>query len=62
VRGTINQVNENGDIIDVPTTAWRFSDGQWIFNLATSNLQPGYTYKFRINLLYGSVDFQFGIK
>ena len=27
--------------------------GIWIFNMATSNLQPGYTYTFRINLANG---------
>jgi hypothetical protein len=62
VRGTINPVNETMDTIDVPTTAWRFSSGQWIFNLATKNLQAGYTYYFRINLLYGEIDFHFGVK
>jgi hypothetical protein len=62
VRGTISPVNETMDTIDVPTTAWRFSSGQWIFNLATKNLQSGYTYKYRINLLYGYIDFQFGVK
>jgi Bacterial Ig-like domain/YDG domain/Immunoglobulin I-set domain len=61
VRGTINGVNELGDTIDVPDSAFRFSSGQWIFNMATSNLQSGYTYKFRINLLYAPQDVFFTI-
>jgi hypothetical protein len=33
-----------------------------MFNMATSNLQSGYTYVFRINLKYGSIAFTIAIK
>src|SRR5205823_1872776 len=49
VRGTINNVDESG-YNDVPDVAFRFTGGQWIFNMATSNLTSGSTYTFRINL------------
>ncbi|MGB2900514.1 MAG: Ig-like domain repeat protein [Candidatus Acidiferrum sp.] len=63
VRGTIDNVNETG-ITDVPDVAFRYSGGQWIFNMATSNLTAGNTYQFRINLAYGpaSITFQVGVK
>jgi len=34
----------------------------WMFNMATSNLQSGYSYMFRINLKYGSITFVIAIK
>jgi hypothetical protein len=61
VRGTINGVNETGTN-DIPDVAFRYSDGIWIFNMATSNLQAPATYTFRINLTNGSLQFQFGTK
>ena len=62
VRGTVDNINEIGDTIDVASTAFRYSDGQWIFNMATNNLTAGTTYTFRINLLYGHIDFRVGVK
>ena len=38
---------------DIPDVAFRYSSGIWIFNMATSNLQPNTTYTFRINLANG---------
>jgi hypothetical protein len=61
VRGTINGVNETGTN-DIPDVAFRYSDGIWIFNMATSNLQAPATYTFQINLASGSIQFQFGTK
>src|SRR5206468_1314134 len=61
VRGTISPVNEEPDVADVPSTAFRFSDGQWIFNMATNNLTAGTTYTFRVNLLYGDIAFGVGV-
>jgi len=61
VRGTIDNVNETG-ITDVPDVAFRYSGGQWIFNMATSNLTAGNTYQFRINLANGNIVFQVGVK
>src|SRR4029077_13896587 len=49
VRGTVNGVNETGTN-DIPDVAFRYSDGIWIFNMATSNMQAPATYHFRINL------------
>ena len=61
VRGTINGVNETGTN-DIPDVAFRYSDGIWIFNMATSNMQAPATYTFQINLASGSIQFQFGTK
>ena len=36
--------------------------GTNIFNMATSNLQAGTTYTFRINLAVGSIQFKVGVK
>jgi hypothetical protein len=49
VRGTVTVVNE-ATIADIPDVAFRWSGDQWIFNMATSNLDQGATYTFRINL------------
>jgi len=63
VRGTVDNVNEIGDTIDVASNAFRYSDGQWIFNMATSNLTATTTYTFRINLAYGpGIVFKVGVK
>jgi len=63
VRGTIDNVNESG-VTDVPDVAfrWNASGQQWIFNMATSNLQSGNTYTFRINLANGYIIFVVGVK
>src|SRR5215471_243351 len=62
VRGTIDNVNESG-VTDVPDVAFRWdaSGQQWIFNMATSNLQSGNTYTFRINLADGYIVFVVGV-
>ena len=64
VRGTVDNINEIGDTIDVASNAFRYSDGQWIFNMATSNLTATTTYTFRINLAYApaSIVFKVGVK
>jgi len=61
VRGTVTVVNE-ATVAEIPDVAFRWSGGQWIFNMATSNLDPGSTYTFRINLANGSIQFQVGVK
>jgi hypothetical protein len=61
VRGTIDAVNEGGTI-DVPDVAFRWTGSQWLFNMATSNLTAATTYRFRVNLAYGNIEFQVGVK
>jgi hypothetical protein len=61
VRGTLDNVNEQS-VNDIPDVAFRWSNGIWIFNMATGNLQKNTTYRFRINLKYGYIDFQAGTK
>jgi hypothetical protein len=52
VRGQVPNPDENA-FNDIPDVAFRYSSGIWIFNMATSNLQPSTTYTFRINLANG---------
>jgi hypothetical protein len=61
VRGTVTGVNEAG-INDIPDAAFRWTGNQWIFNMATTNLNQGSTYTFRINLAYGSINFRVGVR
>jgi hypothetical protein len=62
VRGQIPNPDEN-QYNDIPDAAFRYSDGIWIFNMGTSNLQSGYSYGFRINLANGQgVTFTIAIK
>jgi hypothetical protein len=62
VRGTVTVPNEAG-INDIPDAVFRWTGQEWIFNMATSNLTSGTTYKFQINLLAGApITFQIGIK
>jgi hypothetical protein len=63
VRGTVTSVNET-TVNDIPDVAFRFdaSGQQWIFNMATTNLESGSTYTFRINLANGSILFRLGMK
>ena len=61
VRGTITVVNETATN-DIPDVAFRWTGSQWIFNMATTNLNQGSTYTFRINLAYGSISFVVGVK
>jgi hypothetical protein len=61
VRGTVTVVNE--DITnDIPDVAFRWTGSQWIFNMATTNLNQGSTYTFRINLANGNIVFVVGVK
>jgi hypothetical protein len=61
VRGTVDNINET-TYTDIPDSASRWSNGIWIFNMATTNLTAGYTYTFRINLKYGTILFTVGAK
>ena len=62
VRGQIPNPDETA-VNDIPDAAFRYSSGIWIFNMASSNLQSGYTYRFRINLANGQgITFQIAIK
>lgn len=63
VRGTIETANEAA-INDIPDVAFRWdaSGQQWIFNMATANLESGSTYVFRVNLANGSIPFRVGVK
>jgi len=62
VRGTVDNVNEV-TYTDIPDSAFRWSNGIWIFNMATSNLHKNNTYTFRINLKDGSyIQFSAGTK
>jgi hypothetical protein len=61
VRGVIDNINEQ-PYVDVPDTYFRYSNGIWIFNLATNNLTKNTTYHFRITLTNGYIDFQVGTK
>jgi hypothetical protein len=62
VRGQIPQPDES-QYNDIPDAAFRYSSGIWIFNMATSNLQSGYSYTFRINLATGQgITFVIAIK
>jgi hypothetical protein len=53
VRGTVNGVNES-TYNDIPDSAFRWSSGIWIFNMATGNLDKNATYSYRIALKNGS--------
>jgi hypothetical protein len=61
VRGQIPNPDES-QYNDIPDAAFRYTGGMWMFNMATSNLQSGYTYVFRINLKYGAITFVISIK
>ena len=63
VRGQLQTVDESA-YNDIPDAAFRYSGGQWIFNMGTSNLVSGNTYTFRINLAYApsSITFKIAIK
>jgi hypothetical protein len=63
VRGTITLVNET-TTNDIPDVAFRWTGNQWMFNMATTNLNQGSTYTFRINLAYApqSITFRVGVK
>jgi hypothetical protein len=49
MRGTIDSVNETG-ANDIPNAAFTFVGDHWQFNMATTNLDAGYTYTFQIHL------------
>jgi len=61
MRGTVDNINETGDTI-IPDVAFQYTGGKWQFNMATTNLDAGYTYTFRINLAYGAITFTVGTK
>jgi len=62
VRGQVNNVNET-TYTDIPDVAFRWSNGIWIFNMATGNLDTNTRYTFRINLANGSyISFTFSTK
>jgi hypothetical protein len=61
VRGQIPNPDES-QYNDIPDVAFRYTGGMWMFNMATSNLQSGYSYTFRINLKYGAITFVIAIK
>ena len=61
VRGQVPNPDESA-FNDIPDAAFRYSNGIWIFNMATSNLQQNTTYTFRINLAYGNITFVIKIK
>jgi hypothetical protein len=64
ISGTASNVDEAVDST-TPDTAFRWSaDGQqWIFNINTKKLTPGYTYVYLITLDDDStITFQFGLK
>ncbi|PYL97031.1 MAG: hypothetical protein DMF18_03830 [Verrucomicrobia bacterium] len=63
VRGQLQTVDESA-YNDIPDVAFRYTGGQWMFNMATSNLASGSTYTFRVNLAYApaSVVFKIAIK
>jgi hypothetical protein len=61
MRGTITVVNED-PAAGIPDSAFSWDGSQWHFNMATTLLQAGNTYKFRINLAIGYIDFQVGVK
>jgi hypothetical protein len=52
----------SGNPISDPMVVFGNSNGIWIFNMATSNLQKNQTYNYRINLKYGSILFTIGTK
>ena len=61
VRGTVDGVNE-AEVSEIPDAAFRYSGGQWIYNMATNNLTPGTTYQFQINLAVGNIIFKVAVK
>jgi hypothetical protein len=62
LRGTLDDVNES-ITNDIPDAAFTFTGGQWHFNMATTNLDAGWTYTFRINLANGgAITFQVAVK
>jgi len=60
LRGTFSVVNEVGTT-DIPDAAFTWDGQQWHFNMATMNLNSGYTYTFRINLAYAPASIQFAV-
>ena len=55
-------MNETG-ANDIPGVAFRWTGDNWMFNMATTSVQAGYTYTFRINLAFGpGITFTVGVK
>jgi hypothetical protein len=61
MRGTVDDVNESG-VTDIPDVAFHQVGNHWQFNLVTTNLEPGYTYTFQINLKFGNIQFTVAVK
>jgi hypothetical protein len=61
MRGTVDDVNEMATT-DIPDVAFHLVGNHWQFNLVTTNLTPGYTYTFQINLKYGNIQFTVAVK
>ena len=60
-RGTVDSVNEL-DTTDIPGSAFTYTGGHWQWNMATTNLDAGYTYTFQINLKFGAIQFTVAVK
>ena len=61
MRGTVDNVNEMAST-DIPDVAFHQVGNHWQFNLVTTNLDPGYTYTFQINLKYGNIQFTVAVR
>jgi len=61
MRGTVDTVNELGTT-DIPGSAFTYTGGHWQWNMATTNLDAGYTYTFQITLKYGDIQFTVATK
>jgi len=61
MRGTVDSVNEM-DTNDIPGSAFTYTGGHWQWNMATTNLDAGYTYTFQITLKYGNIQFTVAVK
>jgi hypothetical protein len=61
MRGTVDNVTADGTT-DIPDVAFHLVGNHWQFNLVTTNLDPGYTYTFQIDLKFGNIQFTLAIK
>jgi hypothetical protein len=61
MRGTVDNVYQDGTA-DIPDVAFHFVGDHWQFNLVTTNLDPGYTYTFQIDLKFGNIQFTLAVK
>jgi hypothetical protein len=56
MRGTVDSVDALGET-DIPGSAFTYTGNHWQWNMATTNLEAGYTYTFQITLKYGNIQF-----